>query len=227
MKWIFELKEKIKMAFILIFIAAIIILFNLLMKSNVSGLEASMKSIYSDRLIAGATISTIIELNYQNHLHLEEYIHTSKAEKYSRLEEGIKHNNKEADSLLAAFKKTVLVAQEKKALEEFMQTNLRYRKFQTDMLSLSREGDKTIMYDQYLQKGNRLFEQLLIPAHQLSRIQISVGKDIYKASQHKIHGAQVISTVEAALVIVMLAGSYALLVASNTIINKPQKFWLN
>ncbi|QHT67236.1 hypothetical protein GXP67_11595 [Rhodocytophaga rosea] len=227
MKWIFALKEKIKMAFILIFIAGVIILFNVLMKSNVSGLEASMKSIYSDRLVAGATISTIIELNYQNHLQLEEHIHTTSAEKYSMLEAGIRRNNKEADSLLTAFKKTVLVAQEKEALDEFVQTNLMYRKFQNDMLGLSREGDKTSMYDQYLQKGNRLFQQWLIPAHQLSRIQISVGEDIYKASQLKIHGAQVISTVEAALVIVMLAGSYALMIASNTIINKPQKFWLN
>lgn len=95
------------------------------------------------------------------------------------------------------------------------------------MVRLSREGDKAVIYEQYLQKGNTLFQQLLTPAHQLSRIQISVGKDIYKASQHKIHGAQVISTVEAVLVIVMLAGSYALLIASNTIIQKPQKFWLN
>lgn len=129
MKWIFALKEKIKMAFILIFIAGIIILFNVLMKSNVSGLEASMKSIYSDRLVAGAAISAIIELSYQNHLHLEEHIHTARAERYQLLEQVIEQNNREADSLLTVFRKTVLVIQEKKALDELMQTNLRYRKF--------------------------------------------------------------------------------------------------
>src|SRR5687768_14353796 len=107
MKWLFALNEKIKVAFFLTFLAGIIILFNLLMKNNVTGLEASMKSIYSDRLVAGAVISTIIELNYQNHLHLEEHIHTNKVESYNRLEAGIRHNNKEADSLLTEFKKTV------------------------------------------------------------------------------------------------------------------------
>jgi hypothetical protein len=178
-------------------------------------------------LVAGAAISTIIELNYQNHLHLEEHIHTNKVENYNRLEEGIRHNNKAADSLLTEFKKTVLVAPEKKALEAFMQTNLKYREFQGDLLSLSRYGDKATIYEQYLKKGNTLFEKLLTPAHQLSSIQISVGQDIYKASQHKIHGAQVISMLEAALVIIILVGTYAIMIVSQSIINKPQKFWLN
>ena len=69
--------------------------------------------------------------------------------------------------------------------------------------------------------------QVLDPAHQLSNLQISVGKDIYKASQSKLYGAQLISNLEAALVIIILTGTYALMIASNSIINKPQKYWLN
>jgi hypothetical protein len=227
MKWVFALKEKVKVAFFLAFLAGIIILFNLLMKSNVSGLESSIKSIYKDRLLAGAAISTIIEINYKNHLLLEEHIHTNKAEQYNKLEKEIKLNTTQADSLLSEFKKTILVVQEKQALKKFVQTNLAYRSFQNDLLLLSRNGEKKETYNKYLHQGNKLFGQVLAPAHQLSGIQIKVGEDIYKASRNKVYGAQVISTLEAALVVIILIGTYALVIASNSIAGKSQKYWLN
>jgi hypothetical protein len=149
---------------------------------------------------------------------MKAHIHCADAGRISEIEKAIALNNEEIDSLLQRFKATILTEDEKLALHSFEQNHQIYLTAQKELLAQSRAGEKQKAYDDYLMHGNKLFQQILFPTHQLSFVQTAGGQELYTFSQSHVRMAQVISTLEAALVVIICLTIYIVLKAANLIL---------
>lgn len=227
MKWIFAIKEQLKVATALTVILTTILLINIVVKRNVAQMDHSIHSIYKDRLIPAGDISSILEKMYSNRLLLEQHIHTKNPVQYRELELTIGLQNRQTDSLIKQFSKTLLVEEEVAALESYQRNLPKYLATQTQIIQLSKYGDKAEAYTFYHQQGNQGFQQILQPIHLLSYIQTRVGKELYNSSKTNEATVQLLFSLETVITIIIGLIIYALLKASSMIFQKPQKFNLN
>lgn len=232
MKWLLFFKEKNKLVFLLPVMVILILTLIVASKSQISQVDKSVHSIYHDRLVAGRSITQMMDLHYQNHFLLDKYIHADTLLKQAPLEEQVVYNYQQMDSIMREFRKTVLVAEEKEALQAYELKNKAHRTFQQQIFGLSpstRQASQLVFYSQQEESS---FQSVLHILRQLSMVQPRVGKALLQDSQQSIRLIQELSFLEIAFVIILFAIIemiifLVLVRVGNSLHPQKQKFWLN
>jgi hypothetical protein len=232
MKWLLFIKEKNKLVFLLPIMVILIITLIVVSKSQISQVDKSVQSIYHDRLVAGRSITQIMDLHYQNHFLLDKYIHADTLLKQAPFEKQVEYNYKQMDSIMREFRKTVLVAEEKEALQAYELKNEAHRTFQQQIFGLSSTTNKASQLLFYSQQEESSFQSVLTILRQLSMVQPRVAKALLQDSQQSIRIIQELSFLEIAFVIILFAIIemiiFLLLVkVGSSLQPQKQKFWLN
>lgn len=232
MKWLMGAKENNKLAFVLPVMVILIITMIVASKNQINQLDKSVHSIYHDRLVAGRAITQIMDLHYENHLLTDKYIQETILHNQARLADQVVHNYNQIDSLMREFKKTMLVEEEKDALQAYEQNNDAHRAFQQQIFGLTNYEHQAPLLKSYSLEKENSFQSVLTILRQLSMVQPRVGKTLLQDSQQNIRLIQELSFLEIAFVIILFAVIemiifLMLIKVGDKLHPTKQKFWLN
>lgn len=183
MKWAFQVKDKMKVAGLLMAIIIVIALGHISGRQNYSDLGNSISSIYEDRLLPATYIYQINEHMYQKRL-LDE---TEGLTPAALAKEHRAHDLAIA-KLIKNYETTFLTIEEKEQWKLF-KTNLHQY-----LLSYHQTTDKDRDY---------YFAETLHGLHQLSNIQVGEGGHLKSNSKAIINGTIVASYLEICLLLVL------------------------
>ncbi|EMR02197.1 MCP four helix bundle domain-containing protein [Cesiribacter andamanensis] len=152
-------------------------------------LSHSFTSMLNDRLVPSTDLALVQGYCYQNRLYLEDLVYHQKPE---RLLAEISRNNGLIDSTFLGYKKTYLTAEESEHADAFVKALERYRQHELRILSrlqvqLNRapdagqaaaSGDEAV--NLFYGESEAAFANMISELHQLSGIQLLVGKTLYE-----------------------------------------------
>ena len=183
MKWAFQVKDKMKVAGLLMAIIVIIALGHISGRQNYSDLGNSISSIYEDRLLPATYIYQINEHMYQKRL-LDEQEGLTPA----LLTKEHRVHDLAIATLIKNYETTFLTAKEKEQWKLF-KTNL-HQYLLTDNLSTAKNRE-------------HYFTQTINNLHELSNIQVGEGRHLRTNSAAIINGTVIASYLEICLLVVL------------------------
>jgi len=144
--------------------------------SAVKNLERQFDKLFSQKLIPAMDISRMLELQFQNRSHLEDYLNE---DNLSYLND-IHKNNLSIDSLLDVYLSgsTTLETEETADLRDFLRFHRRYRKEENLIISLHGTGNKEEAMGRYRFQSNIVFTQAVAPMKKFEEVEIRLGKEI-------------------------------------------------
>jgi len=187
MKWIYGVKEKIKIAMALTVVILLVLITSMINKNHFTKLQESFTSVYEDRLLV------------ENYIYkLSRELNKKRMTIYNRSEESNEANKSDQriDVLISNFQNTTLTAEESTVLEDFVE--------QTKVLRQIELEYKNSTDDQVDTLHTALEEQFDILSADLSRlseIQLEEGKKLMEASTSIVTNSHLYSQLEIILVI--------------------------
>ncbi|WP_128547368.1 MCP four helix bundle domain-containing protein [Larkinella soli] len=203
MKWSFIIQQKLIASLLLTGIMLLIILSTIISRSNIRDIDKSFSSIYSDRLVPATGIVYLSENLYDKRLLLEKHLLAGQGSSSADVRRQLRLHDQRIDSLVRAFEKTFLVAEESRSLREFKVWTRAYATLEQDILRLSDAGDPGA--------GNRLFDaesadvfRLAIGRlNDLTRIQSVVGSELVRESRSESSVFNLISLLQISVAVVI------------------------
>lgn len=193
MKRLPQVKDKMRMAGLLIIIILLIAFGQISSQQNYTDLGKNISSIYEDRLLPSTYIYQISEHLYQKHLlHEQSGQEMTEAKKREQAE-----HNKAISSLIENYENTFLTRQEIQHWKQFKDNLNRY-------LAL----DNSVAADE---QRRHFFTEARNGLQQLSDIQIGEARNLRKSSKAIINGTIITSNLEVVLLIVLGAITIAFL----------------
>ncbi|HMO39309.1 MAG TPA: MCP four helix bundle domain-containing protein [Saprospiraceae bacterium] len=225
MDWVFSIRPKIKVAFLLALICVAVLLQIAWERYHITNIDKSFSSIYEDRLLPASYIFHLTDHLYKKRLMLEKYFigapSVQPAEDICQLEA----HNAAIEKLLCDFDATYLIEIEGKVLHDFKQKLLAYNTMEMQLLQARAEG---LLPDADEAAFLKLFAVTIDELTQLSQIQTDVGKKMKEDTQGLTASTSLLANMEAALVIVIGLVIQALVFASRTVAPKiPRRHDLN
>jgi len=197
MKWAFTIRNKFKIAGILLVVFMTLLIKNFVEKRHVSELGTSFSSVYKDRLLVEGYIYQL-----SNHLHVKKIVtdncyNSVEPEKVSK---SIAQQNHEIDGLMIAYAKTKLTKEEAVHLQE-LRTNLH------SLNSLENSFVNRIRYgypaEDLKSEMETVHEKASVNLHRLSEIQLAVGKQLNDESDAIMSESSIFSQFGLTLLIVL------------------------
>lgn len=225
MDWIFSIQAKLKVAFLLALICALVLVNIYWERSNIASINDSFCSIYDDRLLPATYVFHLTDHLYQKRLILEHQLHHHDTLEAMEALRQVTDHNKAMDTLIADFDATYLVKSEGELLGDFKLRLREYNRLEKSMLEgaqfqppQSKDAATLVA----------LFETTLNELTQLSQIQIDVGREMRDDSLRLLASTKVLTMLEAALIVVIALIIQALVFASRSVMSpKPQRHNLN
>lgn len=228
MSWSFRVKQRDKIAIALGAIFLVIVLANWFVNYNVSQISGQFRSVYEDRLVPALDISAITELNYKNHMLLEEHILSNDQPTKEILQLQIARNQQEIDSIVIKFEATYLTKQEGQDLRDYKKAQIQLIAIQKTILDLSVRNNAVTAKNTYNTLGKEKFQELLGPLHALSQLQETVGHELYASADRSINAIRILSYLVIGMaVIISLLVSTLLQTSRKLTAIKQQNFHLN
>lgn len=221
MKWSFVIQQKLKAALLLGGIMAVIILGTLVTRSNMEGINKSFSSIYQDRLIPATTIIYITENLYGKRLSLEKFLLSSETGAFHEISGQLTNHDKHIDSLIRAFEKTYLVADEAKSLEAFKNRVEEYILLEKMILNMYASGNAASGKALFEGAGASTFHSTINNLNELTTIQSNVGQALMKESKSDMASFDLISILQISLAVI-IGLMVLVLIQSSKISNKPK-----
>jgi len=212
MKWIYSIKHRLKAAFMLAIILALISAKNLWDKYTISELGKSFSSVFEDRLLVESYIYSLSEHLYQKKIGIENYsdqdlVSTKLAQ------------NTTIMNLLVDYEKTKFTNDERIHFDN-LKANI------NEMIKL--ESQETILSEPVKKEMDIQFNEAINNLHQLSAIQVLEGKSLNDVSRKIISSSAMLTKIELVVLIVIGLLIQALVFTSKSIIPKnPQHHNLN
>lgn len=227
MKWSFVIQQKMKAALLLSSIMILVLVTVLLSRSNIEGIDKSFSSMYTDRLIPATDIVYLTESLYQKRLLMEKQLLTEEESSWESVLQQLSTHNHRIDSLVGEFEKTYLVKDELESLKAFQSRHTEYAQVEQKIVELGKAGNRPAGLSLHTNQGEVLFQKTMIRLRELTQIQSSVGKELFKESHRDVVQFVFLSTIQIVMVIVI--GMMVLgLIRSSKIVNvKSKPFHLN
>jgi len=225
MDWVFSIRAKLKAAFLLALICALVLVNIFWERSNMSDINDSMCSIYDDRLLPATYVFHLTNHLYQKRLLLEHQLYHHDTLGIEEVHKQVMLHNQAIDTLLEDFDSTYLVESEGKLLVDFKRELKAYNILENRLLEPA-ERQQDILKDKA--EIAQLFELTLKELTQLSQVQIDVGRAMRDNSLRILASTKVLTMLEAALIVVIALIIQALVFASRSVTPpKPQRHELN
>jgi len=228
MKWSFVIQEKLKAAFLLGGIMALIVLISYLSNDNVNGLARSFNSIYKDRLMPAIDIIHLTEGLYSKRLLLGNHLLAESGQSESELIESLSHHDQKIDSLLTAYEQTYLVEKESVSFMALKNRIAEYALLEKVIVNFSSTGFKQEGIKLFEGKGSEVFQHTISRLNELTTIQSEVGEALQVESNSDISLFRLYSTIQ--ILAALLIGVMIMqLIFSAKIVNtgKNKEFHMN
>lgn len=225
MDWIFSIRAKLKVAFLLALICVLVLANIYWERSNITSMNDSFCSIYADRLLPATYVFQLTDHLYQKRLILEHQLHHHDTLEAKEAQRQVMIHNKAMDTLIADFEATYLVKTEGQLLSAFKQQLKDYNRLEKGLLEAAQlrqpfEKDRDGLI--------ALFDVTLNELTQLSQLQIDVGRAMRDDSLRLLASTKVLTMLEAALIVIIALVIQALVFASRSVAPPmPQRHDLN
>lgn len=228
MNWSIGIRKRDKVALALGFIFLVIVLANWFVNYSMKQISHHFHSVYEDRLVPALDISAIVERSYENHLLLEEHILATDRVTKVGLHEQIDRNQRQIDSILVKFEGTYLTPDERQSLDNYKQARQNLLVVQNDILSKSGRLNTSLAKNSFNTSGNASFQLLLIPLHDLSKIQGTIGHELLNSAERQMNFIKMLTTLVIAMAVIIALLVATLLQTSRKLNSiKQQNFRLN
>lgn len=208
MKWAYQIKYKLKAAFLLTGIIIVILVSNFSETNSFTNLDDSMTSIYNDRLKPATYLFEISSNLYRKRLLHDAAAQHTPAELNALAQ---KHNEGIA-ALVKNYETTYLTKEEREQWLTFKAHLHEYDALENTWLKTN-ANDKDAALAMHAQIDDR-FNATMHNLDNLSRIQVGVGNDLQQSSHSIISANVLLSYLEMALLIVL--GLFTLILLSTT-----------
>lgn len=171
---------------ILVLLLASLVLLNaivLVTTYSLKSFSGSIASMLNDRLIPSSEISRIQEYCYKNQLYLEDLVFRNSRHK---IPEQIEANNRQLDEVFQQYRNTYFTEEEDEHARQFMLALNEYRKYEAQILLLHDQGEQEAAEQLFVRESSRMFDAMIRELHQLSGIQLNVGRLLYKDADNNI-----------------------------------------
>ncbi|MTI20232.1 hypothetical protein E1176_04295 [Fulvivirga sp. RKSG066] len=212
MKWIYSLKEKVKIALALAVVFLLVLMTNTINKNHFAELQESFTSVYKDRLLVENYIYKLShELNTKR-VNLFNHVNAS----YN-----LTKANERIDALITNFENTLLTEDEAKLLDGFVEHVERLKQIETAYI---KNDDDAATYRALQKQFNLLNNDLSL----LSDIQLEEGERLLESSNNIVATNHWYAQLEIILLISIGLVIQALIFASKSLKPKvPQNEQLN
>lgn len=150
---------------------------------SLKSFSGSIASMLNDRLIPSSEISRIQEYCYKNQLYLEDLVFRNSRHK---IPEQIEANNRQLDEVFQQYRNTYFTEEEDEHARQFMLALNEYRKYEAQILLLHDQGEQEAAEQLFVRESSRMFDAMIRELHQLSGIQLNVGRLLYKDADNNI-----------------------------------------
>lgn len=226
MKWTFVIQQKLKVAVLLGLVMLLVVLFNLILQKNISDINRSVNSIYSDRLIPATDMFYLSNNFHHRQLAIEKFLFTDD-QNTGQLRSTLHKYDKEIFALISKYEKTYLVKEESVFLKKFKEQVRQYSSIENDILSLSEHNKKPEALKLYEKLGRPSLETTIGQLSDLTTIQSAVGGKLVNDTKGIVATSNFLSDLQLVLAIA-IGTMITVLVVSSKVINRPQeKFNLN
>jgi len=211
---LFQVKDKMKMALVLLIIIAVILLCNLSLRQSFKTLDSQMHTIYKDRLIPSNYLFSMAEILFQKRLHLDEGVMVPTVASSQVANDSL-------DRLIGNYEITYLTKNEEQLFENFKNA---WKKYQQTEKSF-KEGVIPLAHQQemYRQLG-----EMQAQLQQLGNIQIEEGSKLHTDARKVVKGTQVELQLEISVLIILGVIALVLLSIREKLISKKRENeWLN
>lgn len=220
MRWTFVIQQKLKVALLLGLVMCLVVLFNLILQKNISDINQSVNSIYSDRLIPATDIFYLSENLHNRQLAMEQFLFRSERN-YNQLKAQLKKYDGKQLDLIAKYEKTYLVDEESVFLEKFKKNVSVYAALESQILSLTVANKKAEAITLYETAGRHSLENTIHQLSDLTTIQSSVGNKLLNDTKGIVATSNFLSNLQLVLAIIIGLMITALIISSK-IISQPQ-----
>jgi hypothetical protein len=148
--------------------------------SAVKSLERKFDTLFSRKLIPAMDISRMLELQFQNRFHLEEYLTGLSLDDQIALLNEMHHNNRSIDSLVDVYLSgfSNMDKEEMEDLKEFLRAHRNYQKEENYIVNLHGAGNDSLAFSRFKMEASIKFQQAVTPMKKFEQVEIRLGKAI-------------------------------------------------
>ena len=228
MKLAYGVKQRTKIAAIVLCILACTMLIRALEERNIKSLNNSFSSLYSDRLVPAMLLFEIAE-----HLHAKQALISNVLHNDSRLplsadlKVNISAHDAAIRALLSRYEKTYLVEAEKQQLRKLKVSLAENKLVENQVAGYSQLKGVVSARQTFHFQGNLTFDAAVKSLKALMKIQNQVGEELIKDSAFIISDSKIYSALQSALAIIVGILIVSLVFVSKVAIIPTEKFHLN
>jgi hypothetical protein len=188
--------------------------------SAVNKLVRQFDDLFGKKLIPAMDISHVLELQYQNRFHLEEFLTGLSLENQVQLLDDIHRNNAEMDSLVNLYitSSSYMEREELQDLKDFAKAQKTYKKEENYIINLHGTGHGSVAASRFKIESNIKFQDVVKPMKKFEAEEVRLGKKIFERVKEQV------STINWVLYISM---SFAILIAITIGLNLGRQFMEN
>jgi hypothetical protein len=157
--------------------------------SAVNKLVNQFEDLFNKKLIPAMDISHILELQYQNRFHLEEFLTGLSLENQVQLLDDIRVNNGKIDSLVNLYitSSSYMEPEEREDLKDFAKAQKAYKKEENYIVSLHGSGHGSVAANRFKVESNIKFQEAVKPMKKFEAAEIKFGRKIYDKVKYQVN----------------------------------------
>lgn len=220
MRWIQTKKSAVNLISAYYFQLALLLGVGIYGISAVNKLVKQFDELFGHKLIPAMDISHVIELQYQNRFHLEEFLTGLSLENQVQLLDDIQQNNHEIDSLVNLYitSASYMEKEEIQGLKDFAKAQKIYRKEENYIVNLHGTGHGSVAAARFKLESNIKFQEAVKPMKKFEAVEMKLGKKIFERVKDQV---TVINWV------LYISMSFAILIAITIGLNLSRHFMEN
>ena len=224
MKFAHSIKQKTKVAVLLFSIMVCTIFIRILEDQSIKNMGKSFTSLYNDRLIPATDLFYISEQIYAKRYLIDK--HLSSYSNDNTVYQKLANHDAKIDFLLKKYEQTFLVKPEKYRLNILKNELLHNKKIEKTILntSLNVTAETKLAFNNMASSSyQQIFENLTA----LTKIQSKVGEELIEESKNIIARSNIYANMQLVLAVVIGILIVSIMLTSNVIKIKNEKFNLN
>lgn len=180
MRWLKSKKARVNLIAVYYFQLILLLGIGIYSLSGVNKIQKQFSELFSKKLIPAMDISRVLELQYQNRFHLEEFLTGLSLENQIQLLDDIRRNNNEIDSLTNLYitSSSSMESIEREDLKEFVKAHKAYRKEEGYIINLHGAGHGSVAANRFKLESSIKFQNAVRPMKKFEAIELSLGKKI-------------------------------------------------
>ncbi len=188
MRWIQNRRTALNLISAYYFQLAVLLGLGIYGISAVNKLVRQFDDLFGQKLIPAMDISHVLELQYQNRFHLEEFLTGLSLENQVQLLDDIRRNNAEIDSLVNHYiaSASFMEKEEIQDLKDFAKAHQTYRKEENYIVNLHGTGHGAEAAERFKLESTIKFQNAVRPMKKFEAVELELGKKIFERVKSQV-----------------------------------------